>query len=260
MKKIISQSDTRNPTPLKRRSGFKPFSEIRSPKPQTHIVPLTETSIASVARFKAAAADGHSVIADLVNLRIVENPFRLVADALRQIFGAPFNTQTHFHSTILSTHLTPKLDIPDGQEGDSLRSCQWNGTQFNRIMSTFSKKNRKLIFKIQTAVIGPTVQLVFRCMDGELQQLRKDIMDCGAQVKPGTLDGDRIHTATVVLGYFNATVSLDSLEKAKIFLDAWMEANTSTALKLRQLSHEQYFDTSLNRSVAKGKWYRGFPS
>jgi hypothetical protein len=197
-----------------------------------------EADIKTTVVSKQTRVDGESFIVDWGDSAYAKykEDFIRATESMRRLFGACFVMQRNHHSTIVSKRLDPS-DRPSG-----ITPPKWIDLSLSSCRKIFAQHLRNFELELQLCVLasGGTIQLVYRD-ETVMPRIRQDLMNLGAEVKPGTLDGDRMNTCTVVLGYLTRVPEHD------------IDANDVTAaisvppkIKVTRASLVEYSDTSLN--------------
>lgn len=131
-----------------------------------------------------------------------------IAREVGELFGASFEVHQHLHSTVLSIKLDEKdIEAISESTRQRVRDRPWRDEGYKSSQKMFrslleaDEQRSGLTLELECAAMDKagTVQLVLRNED-QLPAMRGYMVSQGAQVKPGTIDGDRIYTCTVVLG------------------------------------------------------------
>lgn len=196
---------------------------------------------------KSLGVDDESFIVDWSHPEYdkANEAFVKLTNAFRDLFGAAFIPQKNHHSTILSKRLD-KVDL-----GPSCPPRAWRDTDFSETRQLFRQTIPDFCLTLDCCVLAPggTIQLVFRDRVA-MPRMRMRLVELGATVKSSTIDGDRINTCTVVLG-FVSTVPDPPVKASDVsgILSGWQDAHLISTIRVVTVSLVQYFDLSLNRYI-----------
>ena len=197
-----------------------------------------EADIKTTVASKQTRVDGESFIVDWGNSAYAKHKeeFTRATESVRRLLGACFVVQCNHHSTIVSKRLDPS-DRPSGTTPP-----KWTDLSFSSCRKIFAQHLRDFELELQLCVLasGGTIQLVYRD-ETVMPRIRQDLINLGAEVKPGTLDGDRMNTCTVVLGYLTRVPEHDIGAN-----DVTAAISVPPKIKVTHASLVQYSDTSLN--------------
>lgn len=200
---------------------------------------FNEAEIEVTAESKRARVDGESFIVDWGDITYGEpqSAFKRITESIRGLLEPSFVPQCNHHSTIVSKRLAP-IDRPE----DFIPPV-WTDPEFSSCRRVFREHLHDFVLELQLCVCasGGTIHLVYR-NEGRMPRIRQELIALGAEVKAGTLTGDRLNTCTVVLGYLSQVPERDIGEH---------EIGAAIAIAPRSVSVTcaslvQYRDTSLN--------------
>jgi hypothetical protein len=156
-----------------------------------------DAEIRVTARSRQARVNGESFIVDWNEAEFSDSKraFEQITANLHHLLGSGFVPQRNHHSAIVSKRLDP-IDRAAGSVPP-----EWLDPEFAASRRIF-REQLGFALDLQLCVVayGGTIQLVYG-NETRLPGIRRRLVDLGAEVKPGTIEGDRFHTCTVVLGY-----------------------------------------------------------
>ena len=199
-----------------------------------------EVEVEATVKSKEAQVNGESFIVDWGDpaYGTPKNAFIKATNSIKKLFKSSFVAQRNHHSTIISKQLDP-IDRSEG-----LNPPIWRDPDLSLSRQIFREYLNEFVLELQLCVCasGGTIQLVYR-NETIMPQIRQKLIELGAEVKPRTLDGDRINTCTVVLGYLNQVPECE-------IVDGKISETVAVApplIKVTCASLIRYQDTSLNK-------------
>ena len=201
---------------------------------------LRDNEIKATVASKEACVYGESFIVDWGDSAYVDHKkmFKRATNSLGDYLENCFVPQRNHHSTILSK----RLDSID--RDNTAEPSIWSDPELSICREKFAEQLVNFRLKLQSCVVasGSTIQLVYR-NSSQMPRLRGALISLGAEVKLGTLDGDRMNTCTVVLGYLKCIPKSGICEKDILTL---LGEEIPNNIKVYRASLVGYNDTSLN--------------
>jgi hypothetical protein len=200
---------------------------------------LNKVEIDKTVASKGDSVYGESFIVDWGDSAYIghKKEFEKATKSLKDHFGNCFIAQRNHHSTIISK----RLDSID--RANNAEPSIWNDPTLSMCRDKFAEQLTDFTLKLHLCVVAPggTIQLVYRNTT-QMPRLRGALISLGAEVKTGTLDGDRMNTCTVVLGYLK---SIPKAEVRKENIEPLLNKIPEN-IKVYRASLVGYNDTSLN--------------
>jgi hypothetical protein len=202
---------------------------------------VTQNSINVQMQRRSMRFQGSSFILDIQNSELNEPLSELQTDVSKCFKGA-FVKANFLHSTILSHKLDQK-DLPsDYEEAKKISALTFRSDGIQSLENYF--KNRAFQMCITGAHFAENVNLIFKNQN-ELPDLKRHISNLGAMIKPTTMDGAKIATTAIVLGWFKELVSNQSLLLGKQRLMKFHETMIGKAIHVRGFYLVHYDDVNL---------------
>lgn len=204
---------------------------------------FSPSAVTETAAAKQRVVDGESFILDWIRPehQDARESFRALSEGLSRLFGPAFHQQRHFHTTIISKRLDPIDRMPNTPVPE------WADAGLEKSRAAILRFLDAACLEVRLCVLSQegTCQLVFRD-EGALPLLRRQLLDLGAEAKPGTLDGDRINTCTMVLGHLGGLPdAVPSPLHVEHLLQEWCAQHGLINVNALSSSLVRYRDTSL---------------